>query len=296
MEAARVAALKGHQVVLLEARKRLGGALALWADLPGREINRNAIEWWERELNSLDVDIRRESEANAQTVLAESPDAVIIATGARYSIGGRSITFDADIPGHDRVFVYRPEDILLDGARPSGRIVLLDGEGMHASAGIAELLAQGEAEVTYVTAGFSPLSPRLVDSFEARHVVKRMKSAGVRFLPTTWVRNIGDHAVTLYDMHTDDEWTVTGVDAVILSTGRLPRDALARELEGRVPQLYTIGDALAARPLAAATYEGQKFARYIGEPGAPATICETFFRPDEPATMPFPADVPRARA
>lgn len=296
MEAARVAAIKGHRVVLFEARGRLGGALALWSDLPGREINRNAVEWWERELSSLDVEVQCENEASAQTVLAESPDAVIIATGARYSVGGRSITFDADIPGHDRAFVYRPEDILLNGARPSGRIVLLDGEGMHASAGIAELLAQNKGEVTYVTAGFSPLSPRLVDSFEVRHVVQRLKSAGVCFLPTTWVRSIGDHAVTLYDVHTEEERTIAALDAVVLSTGRFPRDALARELEGRVPQLYTIGDALAARPLAAATYEGQKFARYIGEPGAPATVCETFFRPDEPATMPFPADVPRARA
>lgn len=295
MEAARVCALRGHQVVLFEARNRLGGALALWADLPGREINRHAIQWWERQLNSLAVEIRRECEASAHAVLAEAPDAVIIATGARYSTGGRSITFDADIPGHDRDFVYRPEDILLMGARPSGKIVLLDGEGMHASAGIAELLAASGNAVTYVTAGFSPLSPRLVDSFEARHVVMRMKSAGVRFVPTTWVRNIGDRAITLYDVHTNEERTVAGVDAIVLSTGRTPKDALARELEGRVAQLFTIGDALAARPLAAATYEGQKFARYIGEAGAPATVCETFFRPDELTTTPFPADMPRAR-
>ncbi|CAN7665251.1 FAD-dependent oxidoreductase [Phenylobacterium sp. LjRoot225] len=296
LEAARVSALKGHDVTLFEGRERLGGGLALWADLPGRETYRKSIEWWGAEVARLGVDIRRGTLADASAVLAEGPDAVIVATGARYSPGGRSITFDADIPGHDRAFVYRPEDILLGGARPSGRIVLLDGEGLHASAGIAELLGSAGAEVTYVTAGFSPLSPRLVDSFEARFVVQRLKAAGVRFAPTTWLRRIGEGEVTLYDVHTDAERVVAGVDAVVLSTGRMPLDGLARELEGRVPQLFTLGDALAARPLATAAYEGQMFARLVGEPGAPATVCEAFFRPDAPDLTPFPADVARPGA
>ena len=296
LEAARVSALKGHTVTLFEARERLGGALALWADLPGREFFRNAITWWEKELARLGVDTRLGTEVNAAAILAAKPDAVIVATGAHYSKGGRSITVDADIPGHDRSFVYRPEDILLRGARPSGKVIVLDGEGMHASVGVAELLATAGADVLYVTAGFSPLSPRLVDNFESRFIVRRLKVAGVHFSPTSWIKRIGDHAVTLYDVHTGEEQTLEGIDAVILSTGRVPLDGLARELEGKTPQLFTIGDALAARPLATATYEGQKFARYIGEPGAPATIHEAYFRADGPEVNPLPADVARPMA
>jgi len=292
LEAARVSALRGHQVVLIEARERLGGALALWTDLPGRAHYGSAIDWWAAELAHLSVDVRLGVQADVAMVLGGSPDAVIIATGALYSPGGRSITLDADIPGYDRPFVHRPEDILLHGARTSGRVLLLDGEGFHASTGIAELLAGGGADVTYVTAGFSPLSPRLVDSFEARAVVQRMKVAGVRFAPTSWIRSIGEGEVTLYDIHTGEE-RVEAADAVVLCTGRVPQDALARELEGKVAQLFTIGDALSARMFAAASYEGQKFARLIGEPGAPATFREAWFRADDPAVNPFPADVPR---
>jgi hypothetical protein len=83
------------------------------------------------------------------------------------------------------------------------------------------------------------------------------------------------------------------IDAVILCTGREPISELATQLSGKVKQLFLIGDALAARPLAAATYEAQKFARLIGEPGAPSVFREAYFLPDAPELSPLPADVPR---
>jgi 2,4-dienoyl-CoA reductase-like NADH-dependent reductase (Old Yellow Enzyme family) len=294
MEAARVAARKGHRVTLIEQRARLGGALALWADLPGRGHYRPAIDWWERELARLGVEVRLGIAAGAEGVLAEAPDAVIVATGAGYSRGGRSITRDADIPGSDLAFVHRPEDILLGGARPAGRVFVFDAEGYHTGTGIAEVLAAAGAEVQFVTAGYSPVSARNTDNWEERYIVARMKASGVRLRPTTWLRRIEEGAVVLYDIHTEQE-SREGADAVILSTAREPLDGLARELEGRVPQLFTIGDALAARMLAAAAYEGQKFARLIGEPGAPATVAEAWFGPDDPATAMLPADVSRPR-
>lgn len=292
MEAARVAARKGHSVTLFEARERLGGALALWADLPGRGHYGRAIDWWEAELARLGVDVRPGKAVDADTVLAEAPDAAIVATGALYSRGGRSITMDADIPGSDLSHVYRPEEILHGGARPSGRVLVFDGEGYHASTGIAEMLADDGAQVRLVTAGYSPVSPRHTDSWEERYMVERVKRAGVELVPTTWLRAIGEGEVTLYDVHTGEEWQEPA-DSVVFATGREPVDAIARQLEGKVGQVFTIGDALSARMLAAAVYEGHKFARAIGEPGAPATTSEAWFRADPPELMPFPADMPR---
>lgn len=291
LEAARVAALRGHAVILFEARERLGGALALWAALPGRGNYGTAIGWWAREMERLGVDLRLGAAATAEAVLAEAPDAVIVATGALCSPGGRSITRDADIPGHDLPHVIRTDELLLSGQRPTGRIVLLDGEGYHASSGTAEMLAAG-GDVLYVTAGFTPLSQRVADAFEGRFVVQRMKQAGVRFAPTTWASRIEPGFITLHDVHTGEERREPA-DAVVLSTGRVPQDGLARELAGKVAQLFTIGDALAARMFAAATFEGHKFARLIGQPGAPATMAEAFFAPDPAETLPMPADMPR---
>jgi dimethylglycine catabolism A len=292
LEAARVSAIKGHEVVLIESRPSLGGGLSLWAQLPGRELVQNANRWWEAEIQRLGVRVVLGSIATGQMVLDEQPDAVIVATGSRYSPGGRSITLDADIPGSNLAFVHRPEDILIGGVRPRGRVFLIDGEGMHTGTGIAELLALAGAEVSYVTADFSPLSPRVVDSFESRSIIQRLKAAGVRFIPTTWLRRIGDRSVTLYDTYSGVEQTLPA-DAVLLATARIPVCDLAAQLSGKVKQLFLVGDALGVRPLASATYEGQKFARLIGEAGAPRTFHEAYFRPDAADLVPMPADARR---
>lgn len=291
MEAARVSALRGHDVTLLEARDELGGALALWARLPGREWFAKGVEWWARELHRLGVTIRLGAEATEASVLAGQPDAVIVATGARYSTTGCSGYVDRDIPGFDRDFVLRPEDVLLGGARPTGSVVLVDGEGLHTSLGIAELLAAAGADVEYVTPEFSPLSQSIVHTAEWEHLMKRLRAVNVRFTPCTYVDSIGDHELTVYDVFTKELRSIGGVDAVVLSTARVPQGQLATALEGSVGQLYVIGDALAARPMAAAAYEGQKFARCIGEPDAPRTVGEAFFRPNEPQIWPQSAEV-----
>jgi hypothetical protein len=285
-----VSALKGHDVTLFEARERLGGALALWSRLPGREVFQTAIDWWEREIDLLGVTIRRSTEATSAMLLNERPHAVIIATGARYSVGGRSSFLDRDIPGHEQSFVHRPEDILLGGLRLSGKVVLLDAEGLHTSVGTAELLGKMGAQVEYLTPNFAPMSTRLVSNQDSRFIMKRLRAAGVKLSPMSYIKQIGFHAVTVYDVYTEEQRTIDDVDAVLLSTARVPVDSLSKELEGKVEQLFTIGDALAARLFATATYEAQKFARHIGEPDAPRTFAEAFFRKNPPEFAPQPAD------
>ena len=121
--------------------------------------------------------------------------------------------------------------------------------------------------------------------------LKRLRAAGVTISTNTYIKRIGDHSVTAYDVISEEERTIEGIDAVVLSTARIPQNGLTQELTGKVAQLYTVGDALAARPWAAAAYEGQKFARYIGEPDAPTTVGEAYFMKDPPDVLPLPAEV-----
>lgn len=291
LEAARVAALKFHEVVLFESRDQLGGGLRVWATLPGREWFQKGVDWWTDELERLGVDVRLGTEVDAEAILAERPDAVIVATGSLYSRTGRSGVLNAEIDGHDRDFVLRPEDILLGGARPTGKVVLIDGEGIHTGVGIAELLAAEGADVELVTAGFAPVAPNLFGTTEAGFIVNRLKAAGVAVSSQSWVRAIGEHAVTLYDVFSSEERTIADVAAVVLATSREPQDQLADALAGKVNQLFTVGDALAARPMGSASYEGQMFARFIGEAGAPTTFDEAYWPEPDRELLPEPASV-----
>jgi len=75
--------------------------------------------------------------------------------------------------------------------------------------------------------------------------MQRLRAAGVRISPTTYIRQIGDHAVTVFDVYSGEERVITGVTAVVLATSRMPVNDLEKELRGRVAQLFTIGDAAA---------------------------------------------------
>jgi dimethylamine/trimethylamine dehydrogenase len=174
--------------------------------------------------------------------------------------------------------VIRPEDVLLGDSLPQGRVIVLDAEGLQTGVGIAELLAVNGAEVEFVSPGFSPLGPRVIATQHTHHIMTRLRAAGVTMTQTSYIRSIGDREVTLVDSYTGDERTVADVAAVVLATSRVPANALEMHLEGKVAQLFTIGDAASPRMFAAPSYEGHKFARYIGEPGAPESIGEVYFR------------------
>lgn len=285
LEAARVAALRGHAVTLIEAREDLGGGLALWARLPGREVYARAVEWWVREVERLGVDVRTSLWASSEDVLALDPDAVIVATGASFCRSGRSGIVDRGIEGARQAHVYVPEDILLGRAAPHGQVIVVDGEGTHAGSGISELLCAQGAKVTMVSSNYAPFSNQLLYAFEGIGIARRMAEAGVTFRGANWVSQIGDGTVSLQDINglAIDQMDV---DSVVLATGRIPNDGIAHQLQDNVDQLFVIGDALGVRPWATATYEGHKFARLIGEPGAPKTTGHAFFQGDDPAVYP----------
>jgi NADPH-dependent 2,4-dienoyl-CoA reductase/sulfur reductase-like enzyme len=293
LEAARVSAVRGHDVILFEARKTLGGGMALWASLPGREFYIKSIEWWERELARLGVKIRLGVEATERVVLADVPDAVIVATGAVYSREGHSNFRDQPIPGHGEKYVCTPEDVLLGVTRPKGKVVVVDGEGLHAGVGVAEVLAKAGCKVVFLTPEFSPVNARVRGTEQTRFIMERLLKAGVTITPNTYVRSVGSHKVTAFNVFTQEEHVIADVDGVVLSTARVSVNDLEKALEGKVAQLFVVGDAAAARMWAAASYEGHHFARLVGEPGAPKSFSEAYFQPFDNSLMPVPGNMKR---
>lgn len=289
LEASRMAAQRGHEVTLLERTDALGGQYRMWAKLPGREIVATAIEFYERELPCLGVDVRLGSEASATDVVALGAEAVVVCTGAEYSPDGVSGFSPQPIPGAEQPFVYTPEQILAADHLQRGRVLVLDDEGLNTAVGIAELLARRGAHVELVTRWLH-IAHNLADTNELPAITTDLLACGVTLRPRTFVRKISRGEVVIYDVLTDVDQTLADIDSVVLCTLRLPRAELHHELDGAVDQLFVAGDASGTRDHAAAFYEGALFAHMIGQPGAPRNFTEAYY--DYAPAAPHPAAPP----
>jgi 2,4-dienoyl-CoA reductase-like NADH-dependent reductase (Old Yellow Enzyme family) len=264
LEAAHVAAARGHDVTLLERRDDLGGAVCLAAELPGREEIWEIARWRIGECERRGVDVRTGVDADVETVLGLAPDAVVVATGGRATKLGRSAYHPIPVPGSEQEWVLDHVDALrrvLDDDGALGRsVVLLDAVGHCEAIGLGELLASRGVAATCVTTLPVPLA---LDGETQAAILPRAVQAGMVWRPSTAMVAIGDHEVTLLDVLSQQAETLTGVDTVVIRTTGLPEDALYRELDGQVPEVSLVGDARAVRPVDRAVYDGHVAARAL---------------------------------
>jgi len=264
MEAAWVAAARGHDVTLLEQHELLGGAIRLAQCLPGREEIGDIADWRAGECGRRGVDVRLGTRADTDTILGLNPDAVVIATGGRATKDARSAYHPMPVPGSEQGWVLDHVDALqralADADSLGRRIVLLDAVGHVQAIGLGELLASHGREA--ITVCPLPL-PMALDGETQAAVLPRAVRAGMTWRPNTAMAAIGDHEVTLVDVLSGALETLTGVDTVVIRTHGLPEDALYRALADRVPELLVVGDAVAVRPVDRAVYDGHAAGRRI---------------------------------
>ena len=251
LEAAWVAAARGHHVTLLERGRELGGKIRLAAMLPGREELGDFADWRVGEC------ARRGVDATTDTVLALEPDAVIVATGGRATTTTPSKWHPVPVPGSDRPWVVDHERALLDADGLGPRVVILDAVGDIAAIGLGHLLAQQGKDVTTVC----PLpSPTLVDNETMSRALPRAARAGMVWRPNTALVEIGEHTVTFADGLTYRTETIE-TDTVVIRTHGEPVDDLYFALRDRVPEVVRIGDAVAVRWADRAIFDGHVAAR-----------------------------------
>ncbi len=141
LEAARVSAERGHRVVLFEAASRLGGQILVATAAPERRDLIGIVDWRVAELARLGVELRLNCYADANQVLAEDPDAVIVATGG---------VPDTDwLPGAE--LCETVWDMLTGAAAPAGEVLVYDGTGRAAALSCALGLARKGHAVTIAT-------------------------------------------------------------------------------------------------------------------------------------------------
>jgi 2,4-dienoyl-CoA reductase-like NADH-dependent reductase (Old Yellow Enzyme family)/thioredoxin reductase len=161
LEAARVLSERGHHVVLFEATDRLGGQLALAARAHLRRDLKGIVEWREAELVRLGVEVRLNSYVDAERVLAEAPNVVIVATGGYPDLG----TFE----GED--LCLSMWDLLGNPAAVAEDILIFDGTGRHPAPSTAAHLASAGKMVTFVA-----LDPAIAPEMETHSQITYRKA------------------------------------------------------------------------------------------------------------------------
>lgn len=250
MEAARVATLRGHNVTLYEKEPALGGQLRLNCVAPGKDKYNWFTDYLKTQTNKLKVNIKLGQEAAADLIEKENPDVVIVATGAEPIV--------PDIPGIKSAKVVTAWDVLGKKVEVSGEKVVVAGGGM-VGCETAEFLAQAGNDVTIVE-----MLDALATDMELVHMVAflgRLATSNMKVRTGSTVGEITDKGVVI----TDKEGTKDTVEAdrVVLALGSRSHRELEELLEGKVPELYVIGDSCRPGRIMDAVYDGSRIARMI---------------------------------
>jgi len=256
LEAARVAAERGHSVELHEASAHPGGQFRLAAMQPRRGQIADLIGWYERQLAQLGVTLRLNSFLDADDVAAHGADVVIVATGSLPDGRGfqRWLPHEDRLPGIDAGGVWSPEDVLRRDARLGDTVVVYDEGGNWRGVGTAWALAEQGKQVIVVTP----------DAFVGKEIARtsadgparaRLARAGAVMLTEHVITRWHGNGVTVRSMLDGGEQTLAA-SALVMATTNVAFDPFPETITGK--EIHRIGDCAAPRQAPYAFYEGRK--------------------------------------
>lgn len=279
LEAARVAAERGHEVVVFEAANQAGGQVRLTAQSERRREMISIVEWRMAQCLARGVRFRFNTWAEASTVHDENPDVVIIATG------GLPHT---EILSEGNELVVSAWDIISGDVKPGRNVLLFDDAGDHAGLQAAEFIAKSGAKIEIMTPDrtFAPevMAMNLVPYMRSLQALDTTFTVTFRLLA---VEREGHDLLATIDSDYGSARKVRRVDQVVVNHGTRPLDELYFELkpvssnggvvehqdlivgnpqsvltnlDGRF-QLFRIGDAVAARNTHAAIYDALRLVK-----------------------------------
>ena len=286
METARVLALRGHHVTLYERNNQLGGQLRYAFIPPGREEIQNIITYLERQIAKLKVQVKTGKVADQQTLKEEQPDAIIVATG------GNPIMLN--LPGIQAENVCIASDVL-DGKVSVGKDVVIIGGGTVGCEVALHVAKQGamRPDVACFLLKHKVLDARDVIEYTSRGnrnvailemkrkigggfgistrwiILNEIKDAGVRDITEVKVKEIvskpgengrGNTGV-VYEKDGQDH--CIKADTVIIAVGYSSNNDLQKQIDGKFPETYFIGDCVKVRTALEAIHEGFEVALKI---------------------------------
>ncbi|MDK3075344.1 FAD-dependent oxidoreductase [Sedimentitalea sp. JM2-8] len=258
LEAARVAAERGHRVTLVEAGPKLGGQFRLAGLQPRRGQITELIAWYERQLLGLGVDIRFNCYMDTGDIAAFGAGRVLLATGSLPAETGfqKALPHLAALPGIGSGNVWSAEDVMMQAARLGPRVVVLDEGGNWRGCGTAWRLAEDGHEVTIVTpdALVGKELQRSATDWPLRRALARL---GVRFVTESAIREWNAQGAMAESLLTG-KTELLAADSLVLATPNVADPRIRLELAACGVAMQAIGDANAPRNAALAIFEGRK--------------------------------------
>jgi len=260
LEAARVAAERGHRVTLAEASHQLGGRFRLAGMQPRRAQILDLIAWYEGQLEKLQVTLRLNTPMDGEEVANFGAEATVLATGSQPAEDGfqRALPQVDKLPGMELGQVWSVEDVMGRAARPGNRVIVLDDIGHWHGCGTAWHLAEQGHTVTLVT-------PHAMVGWELQRTAvdwplrQRFKRLGIEVICDAALSAWHGNGATVIDLRDGSERRLDA-DTLILATLNRAETWLRDDLADSGLEIHAIGDCSAPRLANMAFYEGRKLA------------------------------------
>lgn len=253
MEAARVAALRGHRVELYEKSGKLGGHLLAGSVPSFKQDEKRLLDWYLTELKQIGVNIKLGTEVAAGMVEVANPDVVIVATGSTANL--------PDVPGIENPNVATAVEVLL-GKKAAGNSIVVVGGGL-VGCETALWLAQQGKNITIVEA----LDGLMLGGMPVHHANQTMLEDLLKYHKVNIQTGVSLIEVTgsgamLINNRTSQK-SLIAADTVVMAVGLTGDKKLYRTLAGSANEVYLIGDAQKARKLINAIWDAYEVARNI---------------------------------
>lgn len=271
MEAARVAALRGHEVILYERERKLGGLPPLAAMVKGfeREDLVGLVRYLKTQITKLGVEVRLGKEVSRSLIEEIKPDVLIIAAGGIHNV--------PELPGINRRNVVTSRDLhrklksylrfvgprflrwLTNIWMPLGKRVVIMGGNIQGCQ-VAEFLVKRGRKVTIVDTA-KEIGDGLVETFVKSFLLMWLAEKGVTMMTEVKYEGITDKGLTI-TIKEGKKQTIEA-DTIVTAMPLQPNNELLKSLESSVPEVYAIGDCREPHLIIDAIADGSRIARAI---------------------------------
>lgn len=257
LEAARIAAVRGHQVTLCEKEPKLGGQLNLAAIPPTKQELSKWIIYLSVQVEKAGVRVELNTEVTPELIERMKPDAVVVATGGECLI--------PPIPGVDGPKVIAGTVVLKGNVAISRGKVLIIGGGM-VGCELADMLANPgyDQSTGHIAVTIVEMLPDIgLDIIPQTRMLllPRLQEKGVKVIASATVKEVLEDGVVI--IRDGQEEAIRGMDYIILACGTKSVDNLSEKIKDKVAEVYVIGDAKEPRKALEAIAEGSEVGRKI---------------------------------